>query len=80
MEQRYISTAVSDLVLALVSFGCACNSSLLRLSPHAVFGFVLVGIAASFGVLRFGIVLPSYHNVVIKIHEYLSWFASVVGE
>ncbi|XP_031571184.1 uncharacterized protein LOC116305419 isoform X2 [Actinia tenebrosa] len=79
MEQRYVSTAISDLVLAVVSFGCACNSTLLRLSSHTVFGFVLVGIAASFGVLRFGVVLPSYHNVVIKIHGYLSWFASIVG-
>ncbi|KXJ23817.1 uncharacterized protein LOC110249819 [Exaiptasia diaphana] len=79
LEPRYIATAVSDLVLALVSFACASNPTLNKLSLHASAGFGLVGVAACMGVVRFSVIIPSFHNVVIKLHKLMSWLASVAG-
>ena len=80
LEPRYVFTAVSDLILVLVSLCCACNPTLDRLSPHTAIGFGLVGIAACSGVVRFGVIIPAYHSVVIKLHKLLSWIASVAGK
>lgn len=79
LEPKYLATAVSDLVLALTSIGCATNRTLNKVSPHASLGFALVGIAACVGVVRFSVVIPAFQNKVIKLHKLLSWLASIAG-
>lgn len=71
----FISTSISDAILALSAFHAA-----LRLWPNNISGFLsfcLIGTAASCGVYRFALKSPS--DQVIACHKYLSWLASVLG-
>ncbi|XP_064610714.1 uncharacterized protein LOC135474947 [Liolophura sinensis] len=70
-----LSTAVSDLVLAVTAF----SVSLLTLSSNSLFslGMSLQGLAASVGVLKFGQSQPS--GWVVKAHHALAWITTVVG-
>jgi len=70
-----ISTAVSDAVLALVSLHTA--QAVFETSLPAFTGFLLVGVAASAGVLRFR--SPSPGRFLLNTHEFLSWTATVLG-
>lgn len=70
------STAVSDAVLAVVSYAAAI--SLLRLSRVLpAIGFLLQAVAASLGALKFGMQTPSAN--IITYHGHATWLASVVG-
>lgn len=73
-----VSTAVSDFVLAGCSFYAAF--SVYRRSVYAAWGFTCVGLAASLGVLKFGVVFPNVQSKVIRLHVFLTWVASVVGK
>ena len=77
MSERAVSTAVSDLVLAVCSFYAAVNVH--GESLYAAWGFVSVAIAASFGVLKFGVVFPNVQSKVIRLHVLFTWIASTVG-
>ena len=70
-----LSTAVSDAVLALSAFHAA--SQVCYDSFYGMFGFILVGAAASAGVYRFGAPNPGIN--AINGHQYLSWLASTLG-
>lgn len=78
MSAKSVSTAISDLVLAGCSFYAALN--VFSISAYASSGFVSIALAACFGVLKFGVVLPSIQQKVIRMHALLTWIASVVGE
>ena len=78
MSVRTVSTAVSDFVLAGCSFYSAF--SVYERSIYAVWGFTSVAVAASFGVLKFGVVFPSIQSKVVRLHVLFTWLASVVGE
>ncbi|MBE7436929.1 MAG: hypothetical protein HS115_00635 [Spirochaetales bacterium] len=67
------STAVSDAVLALITWGAACLAHMSGSRPAAA-GFALVALAASVGVLRFSI-LPD----LVPLHTSLSAAAGQVG-
>lgn len=77
MSERVVSTAVSDFVLAGFSFYAAYNVH--GNSEYAVLGFLCVACAASFGVLKFGVVFPKVHSKVIRLHAFFTWMASVIG-
>ena len=77
MSERAVSTAVSDLVLAGCSFYAAVNVH--GKSVYAAWGFLSVSIAASFGVLKFGVVFPNVQSKVIRLHVLFTWIASTVG-
>lgn len=77
MGERAISTAVSDLALAGCSFYAAVNVH--GKSVYAVWGFLSVSIAASFGVLKFGVVFPTVQSKVIRLHVLFTWIASTIG-
>lgn len=77
MSVKSISTAISDLVLAACSFYAALN--VFSVSRYASSGFVSIALAASFGVLKFGVVFPNIQQKVIRMHALLTWIASVVG-
>lgn len=70
-----LSTAVSDLALAVTAF----SVSLLTLSSNALFsaGMSLQGLAASAGVLKFGLSQPA--SWVVKVHQALAWITTVIG-
>ena len=75
---RQLSTAFSDLVLAFTAFGCA--HLVKSVSPFTAGGFCAVGIAASFGVLKFGAAFPRRHASITKMHVLFTWLASTAGE
>lgn len=77
MSERAVSTAVSDFVLAGCSFYAAYNVH--AQSVYAAWGFLCVAVAASFGVLKFGVVFPNVHSKVIRFHILFTWIASIVG-
>lgn len=77
MSEKAVSTAVSDLVLAGCSFYAAV--SVHGKSVYAAWGFMCVSIAASFGVLKFGVVFPNFQSKVIRLHMLFTWIASIVG-
>lgn len=77
MSEKAVSTAVSDLVLAGCSFYAAV--SVHGKSVYAAWGFMFVSIAASFGVLKFGVVFPNVQSKVIRLHMLFTWIASIVG-
>lgn len=78
MSVRTLSTAVSDFVLAGCSFYSAF--SVYEKSVYAVWGFTSVAAAASFGVLKFGVVFPSIQSKVVRLHVLFTWLASVLGK
>lgn len=70
-----ISTAVSDLVLAVATLLCA-----LRVAPSHIFariGFGIVGGAASCGVVRYAFSSPPRN--IAYYHDLLTWLSYVVG-
>ena len=70
-----IGIAISDLVLAIVAFHSAyCLSTKFI---WAVAGFLLVGLAASFGVFKFGLERPS--PTLTRAHSTASWIAKLIG-
>ena len=73
-----LSTAVSDFVLALSSYYSAF--AVQKSSKYGSAGFLIVGFAASLGVLRFGSVLPRYQTSVHRMHVVFSWLGSIFGE
>lgn len=77
MSEKAVSTAVSDFVLAGCSFYAAV--SVYGKSVYAAWGFMCVSIAASFGVLKFGVVFPNVQSKVIRLHMLFTWIASTVG-
>ena len=72
---QQLSTSVSDAVLAVSALHASWR--LLGSSLCGVVAFFLVGAAAACGVYRFAQKTPS--NETMTLHEYLSWFATVVG-
>ena len=78
MSERAVSTAVSDFVLAGCSYYAAFNVN--ERSVYAACGFFCVAVAASFGVLKFGVVFPNLQSKVIRLHVLFTWLASVVGK
>ena len=72
---QQLSTSISDAVLVLSALHACWR--LLGSSLCGVIGFFLVGSAAACGVYRFALKSPS--KEVVAVHEYMSWFASVVG-
>ena len=72
---QQLSTSVSDGVLVLSAIHACWR--LLGSSLCGVIGFFLVGSAAACGVYRFALKSPS--KDAVKVHKYMSWFASVVG-
>ena len=78
MSERAVSTAVSDLVLAGCSFYAAVHVQ--GTSVYAACGFLCVSIAASFGVVKFGVVFPNVQSKVIRLHVLSTWIASTVGK
>ena len=78
MSVRELSTAVSDFFLAGSSFYAAL--SVCKTSVYAGWGFACVALAASFGVVKFGVVFPNIQSKVIRLHLFFTWLASVVGE
>ena len=77
MSEKTVSTALSDLVLAGCSFYAAVNVH--GKSVYAAWGFLCVSTAASFGVLKFGVVFPNVQSKVIRLHVLFTWIASTVG-
>ena len=77
MSTRATSTAFSDLVLAGCSLYAALN--VRGVSGSAALGMVCVAIAASLGVLRFGVVFPNIQSKVIQLHKLLTWIVAVLG-
>ncbi|XP_058964090.1 uncharacterized protein [Pocillopora verrucosa] len=77
MSTRATSTAFSDFVLAGCSLYAALN--VREVSGSAALGMVCVAIAASLGVLRFGVVFPNIQSKVIQLHKLLTWIAAVLG-
>lgn len=77
MSTRATSTAFSDLVLAGCSLYAALN--VRGVFGSAALGMVCVAIAASLGVLRFGVVFPNIQSKVIQLHKLLTWIAAVLG-
>lgn len=78
MSGRAVSTAVSDFVLAGCSFYAASN--VYARSVYAAWGFLCVAVAASLGVLKFGVVFPNVQSKVIRLHVFFTWIASTVGK
>lgn len=77
MSEKAVSTAVSDLVLAGCSLYAAVHVH--GTSVYAAWGFLCVSIAASFGVLKFGVAFPNVQSKVIRLHALFTWIASTVG-
>ncbi|XP_047481526.1 uncharacterized protein LOC125033967 [Penaeus chinensis] len=78
---RRISTALSDLVLALSAVWGFRMLSENRTADFQ-FGkwwFMLMTIAASLGVARFGALLPSYEAGIVKYHIVFSWLCRAIG-
>ncbi|XP_068701623.1 uncharacterized protein [Montipora foliosa] len=77
MEVRAVSTAFSDFVLA----GCSLYVAWMvyNSSVYASWGFMGIALAASFGVLKFGVVFPSFQPKVVRMHVISTWMASVLG-
>ena len=78
MEVRSVSTAFSDFVLA----GCSLYVAWMvyNSSVYASWGFMGIALAASFGVLKFGVVFPSFQPKVVRMHVISTWIASVLGK
>ena len=78
MSVKSVSTAVSDFALA----GCSFLAALIvyNSSVCASFGFAFITLAASFGVLKFGLVFPSIQPKVVRMHMLFTWIASVLGK
>ena len=69
---RQISTAFSDLFLALVSYFCVSRTYTSSLS--ATVGFFVIAVAASIGVFKFSSSNPS--PALVEYHTFLSWMSS----
>ncbi|XP_067651580.1 uncharacterized protein [Haliotis asinina] len=72
---RMMSTAVSDMVLALSVFWLV--KYLLVKNMFAALGFMIQGFAATAGVARFSSQAPG--TTLTNVHKYLSWFARIAG-
>ncbi|ESO89784.1 hypothetical protein LOTGIDRAFT_204307 [Lottia gigantea] len=72
---RQVSTAVSDLVLALTVFYVVYYT--IWFNFFAAVGLLLQGAAASVGVYRFSQTFPL--SKVVKAHKFMSWIATVAG-
>ncbi|XP_072169693.1 uncharacterized protein [Diadema setosum] len=70
-----LSTAVSDFILSLTSFGTAV--SILPINTIGAFGFLVMSVAAGFGTVRYGSANPSEH--IVQCHASMSWLAGTVG-
>lgn len=81
MEQRQISTAFSDLVLAISAI---YGFKELSESPIAEFQFgkwwfMLECLAATLGVFRFGRFIPKLQESITKYHTNFSWLCRSIG-
>ncbi|XP_022080502.1 uncharacterized protein LOC110973749 isoform X2 [Acanthaster planci] len=74
-NMQQMSSAVSDFVLALTSFGTAI--SLLRQNIFASAGFALMGAVASCGTYRFSRASPS--PGVLQLHQAMAWVTTILG-
>lgn len=79
-----LTTALSDLILAVSCLYCVwmltngdLPDSMTAPYIYSISGFILIMIAASLGVVRFGMTFPT--AFLVKCHEYASFLASVVG-
>ncbi|XP_074644820.1 uncharacterized protein LOC141901468 [Tubulanus polymorphus] len=70
-----LSTALSDLFLALSSFHSMYTVN--RASSTAQVAFLIIGCAASLGTLKFGLEAPGPH--ITRAHRTFSWLATVLG-
>ncbi|KAI8519708.1 hypothetical protein Bbelb_029650 [Branchiostoma belcheri] len=75
MSAAQMSTAVSDFVLSASALLPAVT--LWRPSPVGSAGFLVIGVAAGLGVLRFGQGLPPAG--LVRAHQAVSWLANVLG-
>lgn len=73
--ERQLSTAVSDAVLAYVSFHAAHRTMPLYIS--GMVGFFIIGVAAFVGTVRFGLRNP--RSDLVAFHKYLSWMGSAIA-
>ena len=74
---RQLSTSVSDFALAASVFYVAYywyNRSLI----YAAAGLLLQGLAATAGVVRFGMERPE-GTLIFKTHKFLSWLTAAAG-
>lgn len=73
-----LSIALSDFALSLSSFYGA--GFVVQRNIHAALGFLLVGVAAGLGTIRFLNITPiRRRNEVISVHSKLSWLATILG-
>ena len=72
---RELSTAISDTAVALSAFNSAWR--LRSIEPYAALGFLIIGSAASLGVLRFSQVDAS--DSLIGWHKYMAWVSACIG-
>ncbi|XP_800041.1 uncharacterized protein LOC579487 [Strongylocentrotus purpuratus] len=70
-----LSTAVSDFILCVSSFGTAV--SILPITSLGAFGFLIMSVAAGFGTARFSMSAPSQH--IVSCHASMSWLAGTLG-
>jgi len=73
-DEKVFSTALSDTVLALVAIFGSCIFMQTEMNSTAGIGFLLTGLAALFGTVRFGL----WPQIRI-FHEFLSALAGNVG-
>ena len=72
---RQLSTAISDGFLAIISLHASLQ--VLGISLSGFVAFVIIGIAATFGTVRFTFANPS--KDLIAYHQYMAWLGSVIG-
>ncbi|XP_077982493.1 transmembrane protein 276-like [Glandiceps talaboti] len=75
LSERQLSVAISDFALAVTSLNAAFV--ILSVTKLGSFGFLLIGTAASCGVVRFASSSPPQH--LIGLHAMFSWLAGTVG-
>ncbi|XP_071523682.1 uncharacterized protein [Panulirus ornatus] len=79
--KRQLSTAMSDLVLALSAIW---GFRMLHDNPSAEhqygkWWFMLMTLAATLGVVRFGALFPRYQSSVLRYHTNFSWLCRALG-
>jgi hypothetical protein len=72
---RALSTALSDLVLALSALNAAIK--ILIHAPLASAGFCIIAIAAALGTVKFALGSPPI--VLVRWHKYFSWLSKTLG-
>ncbi|XP_066983068.1 uncharacterized protein [Macrobrachium rosenbergii] len=78
---KQVSTALSDLVLALSAvWGFRMLHETRRHDyQFGKWWFMLETLAASLGVVKFGGLLPNYHASVVRYHKNFSWLCRAIG-